>query len=115
MLLWALVCWGRIRHKRVLMLHVLCASAMIQLMFAPAQLFSASFQMTYGVMAAICGITAQTAPNAQKKRGWKGKMLSLLSGSGDLLGEWESYSLLAAFEAECQEFILKKQQYHLYE
>lgn len=72
-LLWALVCWGRIRHKRVLMLHVLCASAMIQLMFAPAQLFSASFQMTYGVMAAICGITAQTAPNAQKERGWKGK------------------------------------------
>ena len=80
-LLWALVCWGRIRHKRVLMPHVLCASAMIQLMFAPAQLFSASFQMTYGVMAAICGITAQTAPNAQKKHGWKGKMLSLLSVS----------------------------------
>lgn len=80
-LLWALVCWGRIRHKRVLMPHVLCASAMIQLMFAPAQLFSASFQMTYGVMAAICGITAQTAPNAQKKRGWKGKILSRLSVS----------------------------------
>lgn len=80
-LLWALVCWGRIRHKRVLMPHVLCASAMIQLLFAPAQLFSASFQMTYGVMAAICGITAQTAPNAQKKRGWKGKILSLLSVS----------------------------------
>lgn len=80
-LLWALVYWGRIRHKRVLMPHVLCASAMIQLMFAPAQLFSASFQMTYGVMAAICGITAQTAPNAQKKRGWKGKILSLLSVS----------------------------------
>lgn len=80
-LLWALVCWGRIRHKRVLMPHVLCASAMIQLMFAPAQLFSASFQMTYGVMTAICGITAQTAPNAQKKRGWKGKILSLLSVS----------------------------------
>lgn len=54
---------------------------MIQLMFAPAQLFSASFQMTYGVMAAICGITAQTAPNAQKKRGWRGKILSLLSVS----------------------------------
>lgn len=80
-LLWALVCWGRIRHKRVLMPHVLCASAMIQLLFAPAQLFSASFQMTYGVMAAICGITAQSAPNAQKKRGWKGKILSLLSVS----------------------------------
>lgn len=54
-LLWALVCWGRIRHKRVLMPHVLCASAMIQLMFAPAQLFSASFQMTYGVMARFAG------------------------------------------------------------
>lgn len=80
-LLWTLVCWGRIRHKRVLMPHVLCASAMIQLLFAPAQLFSASFQMTYGVMAAICGITAQTAPNAQKKRSWKGKILSLLSVS----------------------------------
>ena len=78
-LLWALVCWGRIRHKRVLMLHVLCASAMIQLVFTPAQLFSASFQMTYGVMAAICGITAQTTPNAPKKRGWKSKMLALVS------------------------------------
>ena len=37
--------------------------------------------MTYGVMAAICGITAQTTPNAQKKRGWKGKIPSLLSVS----------------------------------
>lgn len=80
-LLWTLVCWGRIRHKRVLMLHVLCASAMIQLVFMPAQLFSASFQMTYGVMAAICGITAQTTPNAQKKRGWKRKVLTLVSVS----------------------------------
>lgn len=78
-LLWAIVGWARIRHKRVLMLHVLCASAMIQLLFAPAQLFSASFQMTYGVMAAICGIMAQTAPNAQKRRGWKGRLLTLLS------------------------------------
>ena len=79
-LLWAFVCWGRIRQRRVLMLHVLCASAMVQLLFTPAQLFSASFQMTYSVMAAICGITAQTA-NAQKRRGWKGKALSLLSVS----------------------------------
>lgn len=80
-LLWALVCWGRIRHKRVLMLHVLCASAMIQLVFTPAQLFSASFQMTYGVMAAICGITVQTNLNAPKKRGWKSKVLTLVSVS----------------------------------
>jgi len=50
-------------------------------------------------------------PSAEGKK----PMLSLLSGSGDLLGEWERYSLLAAYEAECQEFILKKQQYHLYE
>ena len=42
-------------------------------------------------------------------------MLSLLSGSGDLLGEWERDSLLKTYEAECQEFILKKQKYHLYE
>ena len=80
-LLWAFVCWGRIRHKRVLMLHVLCASAMVQLLFTPVQIFSASFQMTYGVMAAICGITAQTSANAQKKRGWKSKTLSLLAVS----------------------------------
>lgn len=73
-----------VKHRRLRMaltLPMLLAYAFLTGGNAPAQLFSASFQMTYGVMAAICGITAQTAPNAQKKRGWKGKILSLLSVS----------------------------------
>ncbi len=45
----------------------------------------------------------------------KKPMLSLLSGSGLLLGEWERNRILAAYEADCQEFIRKKQKYHLYE
>ena len=44
-----------------------------------------------------------------------GLVIGVRAGSGDLLGEWERGSLLKTYEAECQEFILKKQKYHLYE
>lgn len=55
-LLWGFLQWGHLRNRAVLSLHVLCASAVVQLLFAPLQLFSASFQMTYGAMAALLGI-----------------------------------------------------------
>lgn len=55
-LAWGFLQWGKLRHKVVLPLHVLCASALVQLLVAPLQLFSASFQLTYCVMAALLSI-----------------------------------------------------------
>ncbi|MDD6050612.1 MAG: ComEC/Rec2 family competence protein [Clostridiales bacterium] len=42
--------WTRYRHRQLLPLHMLCVTALIQLIFNPAQLFGASFQLTYGAM-----------------------------------------------------------------
>ena len=42
--------WTRYRHRQLLPLHMLCVTAVIQLAFNPAQLFGASFQLTYGAM-----------------------------------------------------------------
>lgn len=39
-----------LRHRRAPGLHLLCLSAFIQLLYNPLQLFSASFQLTYGAM-----------------------------------------------------------------
>ena len=40
----------RIRHRKLLPLHMLSAAALLQLVFNPTQLTSASFQLTYGAM-----------------------------------------------------------------
>lgn len=40
----------RLRHRQVLPLHMLCVTAMVQLLFNPTQLASPSFQLTYGAM-----------------------------------------------------------------
>ena len=55
MLLWRQ--FTRLRHKRVLPLHMVCVTAALQLIFSPAQLFSASFQLTYGAMLGILLVT----------------------------------------------------------
>lgn len=52
-LLFLLLESGHLVHRKNLMLHLLCLSASIQLLFQPAQLFSASFQLTYGAMLGI--------------------------------------------------------------
>ncbi len=59
-LLWGFISWGSLRHRQVMLLHVLCASAIVQLVFTPLQLLTASFQMTYGAMFALCGILMRT-------------------------------------------------------
>ncbi len=46
-----------LRYKRVLPLHMVCVTAALQLIFSPAQLFSASFQLTYGAMLGILLVT----------------------------------------------------------
>lgn len=48
LLLWREV--SRIRHRQVLPLHLLSVTALLQLLFSPTQLTSASFQLTYGAM-----------------------------------------------------------------
>ena len=55
MLLWRQ--FTRLRHKRVLSLHMVCVTAALQLIFSPAQLFSASFQLSYGAMLGILLVT----------------------------------------------------------
>lgn len=51
MLLWRQ--YTRIRHRQILPLHMVCVTAGLQLIFSPAQLFGASFQLTYGAMLGI--------------------------------------------------------------
>ncbi len=41
---------SRIRHRKILPLHLLSVTALLQLLFNPTQLTSASFQLTYGAM-----------------------------------------------------------------
>lgn len=40
----------RVQHRQVLPLHMLCITALVQLIFNPTQLTSPSFQLTYGAM-----------------------------------------------------------------
>lgn len=55
-MIWTLLRWSHSRSRAPLPLHLLCFSAMAQLIFSPLQLFSASFQMTYGAMLGLYGI-----------------------------------------------------------
>ncbi len=48
LLLWREV--TRLKNRQLLPLHMLCVTALVQLVFNPMQLFSASFQLTYGAM-----------------------------------------------------------------
>lgn len=48
--LWEL---GRVRHRQNLALHTLCCAASVQLIFSPALLTSASFQLTYSAMVGL--------------------------------------------------------------
>lgn len=49
-LLFLLFEFGALKHRQRSRLHLLCASWVIQLLIAPAQLTSLSFQLTYGAM-----------------------------------------------------------------
>ena len=45
--------WGRLRHRRPVPAVLLCTSFLLSLLWRPAQLLSASFQMTYGALAGL--------------------------------------------------------------
>ncbi len=80
-LLWGFISWGSLRHRRVMMLHVLCASAMVQLVFTPLQLLTASFQMTYGAMFALCGILMRTNHEERPKVKIGARVLDMAAAS----------------------------------
>lgn len=42
--------YTRVRNRQILPLHILCVTALLQLVFQPTQLTSASFQLSYGAM-----------------------------------------------------------------
>lgn len=56
-LLFLLYEFGALKHRQRSGLHLLCASLVIQLAVAPAQLTSASFQLTYGAMLGLTLVT----------------------------------------------------------
>jgi len=56
-----LVLCGRMRHRQNLTLHLLSLSAVIMLLISPAQLTSASFQLSYGAMLGLVLVTPMLA------------------------------------------------------
>lgn len=53
----------------------------------------------------------QILPPPEKNRK---PMLSLLSGDGSLLGDWNKENVIASYETDSREFCRKKQKYHIY-
>lgn len=58
---------GKLRHRQNLPLHLLCASACLQLLFSPASLTSVSFQLSYGAMLGLV-LIAPTLEHALRIR-----------------------------------------------
>ena len=58
--------WMKLRHRQILPLHLLSATALVQLIFNPTQLLSPSFQLTYGAM---LGLTL-VYPRLRRLRGF---------------------------------------------
>ncbi len=88
MLLWRET--GMQRKQRVSPLHILCAAACLQLLFNPAQLFSASFQLSYaamlGLMVVRPGLASLCKPSAVwRRRVWQAFCAALGAQIGILL------------------------------
>jgi len=79
----------RIRRKQVLPLHALCVTALLQLIFNPVLLISASFQLTYGAMLGITLVYPRlkdklSCRTAFGQRLWQGFAVSLSAQLGIL-------------------------------
>ena len=79
--------YARQRHRQVLPLHLLSASALLQLLFNPTQLLSPSFQLTYGAMLGLTllfprlkALRAFASPPAQRL--WEGFCAALAAQLG---------------------------------
>ena len=80
----------RLRHRQVLPLHVLCVTALAQLVFNPTLLTSPSFQLTYGAMLGLTlvyprlkDVAGTSVPWLQRL--WHGFAASLSAQLGTLL------------------------------
>ena len=80
-LLAMLVLCGRLRHRQNLTLHLLSFSAVLMLLIAPAQLTSASFQLSYGAMLGLALVTPMLEHRfpASRERGGRIRQAAFLS------------------------------------
>ena len=82
--------YTRIRKRQILPLHMICVTAALQLIFSPAQLFGASFQLSYGAVLGILLVTPRLrgritfASHAWQKT-WEAFCLTLGAQLGVLL------------------------------
>lgn len=70
--------YGWLRHRQAVNLHLLCASACIQLAVSPAQLTGISFQLTYGALLGITLVSPRLAAQKRMSHGWRGKLRVML-------------------------------------
>ena len=80
----------RIRHRQMLPLHLLSVSALLQLLFSPTLLTSASFQLTYGAMLGLLLVFPRmkrllTSPSRNIQRLWEAFAASCSAQLGILL------------------------------
>ena len=62
---------GHLRHRQTVSAHLLCLTAMLQLLANPYQLFSASFQLTYGAMLGLLLVYPRLAKAYYSLKPWK--------------------------------------------
>lgn len=74
--LFALREYGALRHRQRIGLHLLSASFILMLIFAPCQLTGASFQLTYGAMLGLTLVTPAMERLWRPKNKWMQKLWS---------------------------------------
>lgn len=72
---------GKLRHRQNLSLHLICASACLQLLLSPASLTSVSFQLSYSAMLGLTLITPTFEHALRIRRPFLRKMWQLASAS----------------------------------
>lgn len=72
---------GRLRHRQNLPLHLLCASACLQLLFTPTALTSVSFQLSYSAMLGLVLIAPTLERAVRIRRSFLRKVWKLVSAS----------------------------------
>lgn len=83
-LLAMLALFGRMQHRQNMTLHLLSCSAVLMLLVSPAQLTSASFQLSYGAMLGLALVTPmldQCFPSARENGGRIRQMVFLSIGA----------------------------------
>lgn len=100
LLLWR--AFSRLRNRQILPLHLLCATALAQLLFNPTLLTSASFQLTYGAMLGLTLVypwlkTRVSCRSRISQRLWEAFAASLAAQLGILLPQLYWFGELPLF------------------